>query len=85
MHRTGQEDIEDEIDEIDENDFDEEVCDTEEDFGDNEDDQVLIAVDESNLDYDSGDEGTFTKAKSYLITQSHESPDTKLMHLSVLE
>lgn len=50
----------DEVDLIDENDFDEEVCDTEEDL----DDEVI--VDESNIDYDSAEEGALSQAKGYL-------------------
>lgn len=54
----------DEIDLIDENDFDEEVCDTEEDH----DDEVI--VDESNIDYDSADDGALSQAKNYLVCQT---------------
>lgn len=38
------------MDEINENDFDEEVCD------DEDEDESLVVVDESNIDYDSGDD-----------------------------
>eukprot|EP00347_Sterkiella_histriomuscorum_P003724 403363187 len=75
-------DLDAEIDEIDENDFDEEVCDTEEE-DDEEDGQVI--VDESNIDYDSGeDDGMLSQAKSYILSQTQYSPKSGFDQVKIL-
>lgn len=52
------------MDQINENDFDEEVCDDEDDEdvtqSDDQEDKNSINIDESNVDYDSGDDKMFS-------------------------
>ena len=64
-----EEDMDLELENINETDFDEEVADSPADS------DSSVIIDESNLDYDSTDDNMFTQAKQYLST-IHDSPDT---------
>ncbi|CDW78586.1 UNKNOWN [Stylonychia lemnae] len=77
--KNAQDNMSDEIDEIHESDFDEQVIDSE-----SEDDEVI--QDESNLDYESADDQALPHAKSYLMMSNfQESPEYRTLKGSIVD